>query len=900
MKKSIIFGLMIVLLCSLSFGAIDDATLYFNFSNNGFSGDTVLDLSGNGNTGTKNANVSTGLTGVIDEAFNLSRVAYIETTLATGVGSFTMCAWSYRTDDTANQNLISSASEYSFIAVLRNDGETGACNGQGTKWGFGTYDNNTDCALSTTETSLNTWYYICGVHDQTAGKNLIYVNGINEGNETAGNIGSSQAIWLGTRSDKSKSYNGLIDEAVFYPSIKTASEILQLYNSGDGYNPYTLATGGSPAVTGSADLLFANTSTPTTFKSTFQESEKFISYVNYTLSDNSPVNGTVASCYINISNGTQDVDGINTDTTFYNAVYVYENYTFDYNSSTKTITEDYILLKQVCEDGGRKGIDIGINCAGAYYSYNIPSATIPLCPRNITYYIFDLNQTCANATIIYTNYTTLDNTLPLAKHFWESEILRVYETLEMDTVYNSTYGIFQGLRNVEEYKHGTINVTAYCNHTTPSYNATVSELITIVNRPPQITFDNIVTGCGTTNATSPLIIEYCSGIWSWNGEVNDDDLLSFNVSWYYGNGTLIQLNSSLTASTQLNTSDQLFADIENPYYIYVIAIDTNGNTSTINQSFNITDTGFPTFTGIENETIDNNTIYSWNATFFDEYLWQVSWNCTTGSGAKIFNYSRSGIANTSFNFINQTSIALTENMTCSFNASDGHTLKDIPDMLVKIDLEENTLQFDEVTISFNEDITDASYIKNYDSYSFCVTTAFPEERLLVAFPDHFTYAEDSGYDGHFIGGNKWVDLEGEYSGYTIYENSALVYSEEERTEWCFNSIGILNTIYGVQRIGVIEYLSEEMEIGVCPVESEAESLMFLGMLAFSVGLILIGLVKKIGFIGFFGSIMLMILSWYMSGCVESFAYVMALFSFVMIIWFAFISPLGFKNGVYRR
>ena len=46
-----------------------------------------------------------------------------------------------------------------------------------------------------------------------------------------------------------------------------------------------------------------------------------------------------------------------------------------------------------------------------------------------------------------------------------------------------------------------------------------------------------------------------------------------------------------------------------------------------------------------------------------------------------------------------------------------------------------------------------------------------------------------------------------------------------------------------------------------------------------------GMVFRIGFIGFFGTIMMMVVSWYISPCQAFFALIMALFSLALLIWF---------------
>lgn len=91
--------------------------------------------------------------------------------------------------------------------------------------------------------------------------------------------------------------------------------------------------------------------------------------------------------------------------------------------------------------------------------------------------------------------------------------------------------------------------------------------------------------------------------------------------------------------------------------------------------------------------------------------------------------------------------------------------------------------------------------------------------------------------------------------------------------------------------------SDFMELGVCPETTSGTLTLFL-IVIIALFFILLGFLKDIGAIGFFGALMFMVCSWYVGSCVAMFGLIMALFSFVLIIWFA-VSGLGFTNNTLR-
>lgn len=98
----------------------------------------------------------------------------------------------------------------------------------------------------------------------------------------------------------------------------------------------------------------------------------------------------------------------------------------------------------------------------------------------------------------------------------------------------------------------------------------------------------------------------------------------------------------------------------------------------------------------------------------------------------------------------------------------------------------------------------------------------------------------------------------------------------------------------VIKIGLV---AQAFDVLVCP--STTAGMMFLMLIVvISLFFIFIALMFNIGIIGVFGSIMLMVTSWYQSPCIHIFAYILTLFSLFLLIWFALFG-LGFVNKTFE-
>lgn len=82
-----------------------------------------------------------------------------------------------------------------------------------------------------------------------------------------------------------------------------------------------------------------------------------------------------------------------------------------------------------------------------------------------------------------------------------------------------------------------------------------------------------------------------------------------------------------------------------------------------------------------------------------------------------------------------------------------------------------------------------------------------------------------------------------------------------------------------------------------PVNTTSRALALILLVLVSFFFIIIGYAKRIGFIGFFGSILLMVTSWYISSSQAFIAFILGLLSLLLIIHFA-VMAIGFRNETY--
>ena len=182
----------------------------------------VSDFS-SGNTGTI---VSTGLgstgvgTGSINYVLDLDGTndyVSLPNSINMGTTDFTLSIW-LKTDDTSSRQHVfqQTGSDANRVMAINVDGSLQSRLG-------GTGDDHD----SGVNLSVDTWYHIVLVHDNSANTLKWYVNGTEQNTNTSVNIPSNTGtFYLGTNSDADNKYfNGRIDEVRIWNDVRTAAEI---------------------------------------------------------------------------------------------------------------------------------------------------------------------------------------------------------------------------------------------------------------------------------------------------------------------------------------------------------------------------------------------------------------------------------------------------------------------------------------------------------------------------------------------------------------------------------------------------------------------------------------------------------------------------------------------------
>ncbi len=259
------------------------------------------------------------------------------------------------------------------------------------------------------------------------------------------------------------------------------------------------------------------------------------------------------------------------------------------------------------------------------------------------------------------------------------------------------------------------------------------------------------------------------------------------------------------------------------------------------------------------------------------------------------------------------------NYTINYTCADPHTRERIADYNIKTNSTDYRIRYitpdkNDFTIRYLQnslpiETFGSSKTEVGDRYRFWFNTNVTETRTTRTFifeilsrkPVH--YIPNSKFDAHFITGNNWIDfeLDDEDAKYLVTKNAQDNWEVEVttlKTKLNFQSVGDLNVFATSTTFEVffVEQITDFFVVTVCQTDTGSVLLLIL-FFALSLFFIWLGLTANIGFIGFFGATMMMILSWFIAACIAIFALIMALLSLVLIIFFV-IGFIGFKNRTY--
>jgi len=309
MNKLWLFGFVLLLLIS-SVNAFDttDFVLYHSYDDADLTGSNPNDLTGNGYDGT-NFGSTTGQTGKLKQSFYYDGTNdYVTVTSDSGLApaSISISLWFKPTNtitpgSIAEREVLFKENQNVFIEIDRNDDG---------KLEFLLYDNVAGfhrIASTTTSWSSGTWYHIVCTYD---GSNMkIYVDGsleTNTGGFSFTNGRTTSNLYIGSESGTSRYFIGNIDEVAVLDKSIDNTEVSELYNGGNGFNPFFVET--------EFDITLKNAYNGTsinTFKVNVTNLTGIYTYLT--------TNGTIVA---NISNTADltfyDIEGIHLDRTYFN------------------------------------------------------------------------------------------------------------------------------------------------------------------------------------------------------------------------------------------------------------------------------------------------------------------------------------------------------------------------------------------------------------------------------------------------------------------------------------------------------------------------------------------------------------------------------------------------------
>lgn len=570
MRKYIIILMIGILLINLV-SAFDweDGTLVSYWDLNEGTGSNADDSVAN-NDGTLIGSPQWVTYGKLGNAINFTGGGdYVNVTTATGLNltNFTVAVWVNVTDfGGAGQWIVSKANGDGSIRNFEIYTDSGSTIYVG-------FDNSSLTQENIPSTVLvpNKWYFIVEAYDTSTRNLSIYVNGLVNNSKIAAaypDTTSWYPVTFGKRTDNAGAFSGLIDEIGIWNRRLTASEILDLYNSGSGstYLEGINITVNTP-LTPSANTLnpvYFNISSLATIGS-LQNISLFIDDIrNESATITGTSNESIFEKTLTIGDHNYSIEVCNdADTCVSSATYdltinYFTENSFTYNATTTEFSPE----------------SFAINITYNKTTYLSSSANLIY---NGTRYLG--TKTSDSGSVVFTRSLTVPITPAGANNtfYWEILLSNSTSTIKSNsTFYNQTVNpILLGLCNATLYAPVIINYTIFDENTLLPLNATMDAtfMYTIGNSS---SYKNYSLDSGVSNTT----YKFCSNT---NETLNVDIVMELNASGYnnriYSFGdisfdnvtneqSLFMLNSSYGTNIIIEVTDQGLKPLED----YVVEI----------------------------------------------------------------------------------------------------------------------------------------------------------------------------------------------------------------------------------------------------------------------------------------------------------------------------------------
>jgi hypothetical protein len=406
-------------------------------------------------------------------------------------------------------------------------------------------------------------------------------------------------------------------------------------------------------------------------------------------------------------------------------------------------------------------------------------------------------------------------------------------------VFNFTQG-FVSLANVSVLPNVLSNFSGY-GLASGSYKFFVSceginsslKFIVLNGSLPKVNFLQVQTPLGSYALFNGVVLEFENLPYNFTVNVSHADSFSFQL--WNNSKEILRVNNSEVLTVNGNLFNNFVS--QNPYVLKVSAKNYFG-VNNFSLAFYLNDTILPICTGLSNSDVVFGNFYNWSVFCQDEFFYSFNLSCSNG-----FDYFESDINNYFYNFSDATFVNISD-VLCSYEYCDGHTKESIEPMRVTANKNISELVFDSVSIKADKKVKDFSYKKLSDRYSFCFNFVGKENYVEFDIPEGCVPVK-SQFSGHLVcfDSRRWIDFSGEDSVLTDYErNKVVVQSKKAKNQFCFESIGVLNCVSGVQKLSAVP-LPPRFQI-VREFDSVSQSIIYILLLLFWVILLLATLVLK--------------------------------------------------------
>jgi len=750
-------------------------------------------------------------------------------------------------------------------------------------------------------THQNNYYLYCLVQDNDQSR-IFHVNqtSVVTSNWLDYNLASPSDLVIGRRTDNYAGWIGQIDEFYYYPFALDSNNITQLAT--DGYNDLFYPYPSAEVL--SSDLTIIKSNLTGIIKDVYGEGEYFNIFGNWTRNDGTSINSTVGECNFTIFDIC--VGGFASDTNFSICEGGCDYVTYSEVVTPPTTTGalfDGVKFNVCHSQSVVADLDISLSCSGSNVTQTITASQIPRC--DVSTSLFILNYTgCIDETDLQLNLNSNGNNPTQSLRVTDLDINRFYDEHLMEynefTFYNYSSNLWYITHPHRCFNQGSKQIDLNCiSSETSDYDNFETDSITIVNSPPSLTFDYIMSSFGLFNFTENGFYEYPFAWVTFGVIVSNNDISSIVMNITNTSNDIIYSQICAPHCDPIIINGSVFRDAgNNPYSFNVFAIDEYNDTISDSRTFNIVDTIDPFCNNLDDySTSIANYSYSWTSSCVDESFFSFNMSCDNG-----YFFSEVGMNTTQYLF-NQTMIINNPVVSCSYEYCDGHTNRKLEkdwyifkkDKEIKFKIGKNSH-----TLKGDGDVKSIDYLLLNDRVEFTVNL---NRKVPLYFRFEYStspnsyYIESDTYTSWIIDydSRTWFDLNSDNKNVTVdvsRYNETLwildVYPNSDIESIKFKSIGELNCIEGIQEftytpppVGLWGSMTDQ----TCPLDQDLSYIVgFLGIFGIMTGLYLFNkLALDIPIFSIFAGVAFIGLSLPFYGCTIWFGIPVTLFGIFVLL-----------------